>query len=107
MNTDWKAVVSHEFGHAIDDLLSRTYCASGMLNRYKPKWVSADLRPKVMKACGLKVSDARKEVSGYATKDHFEWFAECFGEGMNSATPRKVAIEFMKQLTEIIRKVVK
>lgn len=107
VNTDWKAVVSHEFGHAIDDLLSRTYCASGMLNRYKPKWVSADLRPKVMKACGLKVSDARKEVSGYATKDHFEWFAECFGEGMNSATPRKVATEFMKQLTEIIRKVVK
>lgn len=107
VGTDWKAVVSHEFGHAIDDLLSRTYCASGMLNRYKPKWVSADLRPKVMKACGLKVSDARKEVSGYATKDHFEWFAECFGEGMNSATPRKVATEFMKQLTEIIRKVVK
>ena len=107
VNTDWKAVVSHEFGHAIDDLLSRTYCASGMLNRYKPKWVSADLRPKVMKACGLKVSDARKEVSGYATKDHFEWFAECFGEGMNSATPRKVATEFMKQLTEIIRRVVK
>jgi SPP1 gp7 family putative phage head morphogenesis protein len=107
VGTDWKAVVSHEFGHAIDDLLSRTYCASGMLNRYKPKWVSADLRPKVMKACGLKVSDARKEVSGYATKDHFEWFAECFGEGMNSATPRKVATEFMKQLTEIIRRVVK
>ena len=107
VGTDWKAVVSHEFGHAVDDLLSRTYCASGMLNRYKPKWVSADLRPKVMKACGLKVSDARKEVSGYATKDHFEWFAECFGEGMNSATPRKVATEFMKQLTEIIRRVVK
>ena len=107
VGTDWKAVVSHEFGHAIDDLLSRTYCASGMLNRYKPKWVSADLRPKVMKACGLKVSDARKEVSGYATKDHFEWFAECFGEAMNSPTPRKVATECLKQLTEIIKRVVK
>lgn len=105
--TDWKSIVSHEFGHAIDDLLSRTYAASGMLNPYKPKWVSADLRPKVMKACGLKISDTRKAVSGYATKDHYEWFAECFGEAMNSATPRPVAAELMKQLTEIIRKVVK
>ena len=106
-NTDWKSIVSHEFGHAVDDLLSRTYQAAGMLSRYKPKWVSADLRPKVMKACGLKVSDARKEVSGYATKDHFEWFAECFGEGMNSPTPRPVATELMKRLTEIIKTVVK
>jgi len=106
VGTDWKAVVSHEFGHAIDDLLSTTYHASGM-NGYKPKWVSADLRPKVMKACGLKVSDARTAVSGYATKNHYEWFAECFGEGMNSPTPRPVATELMKQLTEIIRRVVK
>ena len=105
--TDWKSIVSHEFGHAIDDYLTNTLQAAGMLNRWKPKYLSADLRPKVMKACGLKVSDARTAVSGYATKDHFEWFAECFGEAMNSASPRPVATECMKRLTEIIRKVVK
>ena len=105
--TDWKSIISHEFGHAIDDYLTNTLQAAGMLNRWKPKYLSADLRPKVMKACGLKVSDARTAVSGYATKDHFEWFAECFGEAMNSASPRPVATECMKRLTEIIRKVVK
>ena len=106
--TDWKSVVSHEFGHAIDDLLSKTYLAAGTKNSWGvPKQVSAELRPKVMKACGLKVYQARSEVSEYACKDAYEWFAECFGEAMNSATPRKVATECMKQLTEIIKRVVK
>ena len=108
IGTDWKAIVTHEFGHAIDDLLTRTYVAAGTKNNWGvPKWVSADLRPKVMKACGLKVSDTRKEVSEYATKNADEWFAEAFCEGMASAAPRPVATELMKQLSEIIRRVVK
>ena len=100
-------IVSHEFGHAVDDYLTNTLQAAGMVSRYRPKWVSAKLRPEVMKACGLKVSDTRTAVSGYATKDHYEWFAECFGEGMNSSSPRPVSTELMKRLTDIIRKVVK
>lgn len=104
--TDWKSIVSHEFGHAIDDYLSNTLYAAGM-NSWRAKYISADLRPKVMRACGLKVHQAGSAVSGYATKDHYEWFAECFGEGMNSTAPRPVAAELMKRLTEIIRTVVK
>ena len=107
VGTDWKCIVSHEFGHAVDDYLTNTLQAAGMVSRYRPKWVSAKLRPEVMKACGLKVSDTRTAVSGYATKDHYEWFAECFGEGMNSSSPRPVSTELMKRLTDIIRKVVK
>ena len=108
LGTNWKAIVTHEFGHAVDDLLSTTYLAAGTKNSWGvPKWLSADLRPKVMKACGLKVSDARKAVSEYATKNAHEWFAEAFCEGMASANPRPVATELMKRLTEIIRKVVK
>lgn len=116
--TDWKSIISHEFGHAIDDYLTNIVHASGMIKPKvpksyigyipeTPKWVSADLRPKVMKACGLKVTDAETAVSGYASKDHWEWFAECFAEGMNSASPRPAATELMKQVTEIIKKVVK
>ena len=106
--TDWKSIVTHEYGHAIDDLLTSTYRAAGLKNAWGvPKSVSADLRPKVMKACGLKVSDARKEVSQYGAKNPQEWFAEAFCEGMRSANPRPVATELMKRLTEIIRKVVK
>ena len=61
------------------------------------------LRPKVMKAAGFKVSDTYSQVSGYATKDAQEWFAECFAEYMCSDNPRKVASEFGRQLKEILK----
>lgn len=101
--TDWTAIVTHEFGHAIDDYLTNTLCVAGMKNSWSPKYVSAALRPKVMKACGLKVADSYSEVSGYASKDHFEWFAECFAEYMKSETPRKVATELGKELEKIMK----
>lgn len=106
VGTTYKSIVVHEFGHAVDDYLTNTLQASGMLSAWKPKWVSADLRPKVMKSCGKKVSDVRTEVSGYATKDHYEWFAECFAEYLDSPTPRAVASEFGKQLEVILKGVV-
>ena len=102
-NTTYRSIVTHELGHAVDDYLTNVQRAAGMVNHWKPKWVSADLRPKVMRSCRMKVADAYTEVSGYATKDHFEWFAECFAEYMESPTPRKVATEFGKQL-EILMK---
>lgn len=106
VGTTYKSIVVHEFGHAVDDYLTNTLHTSGMLSAWKPKWVSADLRPKVMKSCGKKVSDVRTEVSGYATKDHYEWFAECFAEYLDSPTPRAVASEFGKQLEKILKGVV-
>lgn len=102
-NTTFRSVVTHEFGHAIDDFLSYTEHIVGMQTAWKPKIVSAYLRPKVMKACGLKVSDTKSAVSGYATKDAQEWFAECFCEWMDSPNPRPVAAEFGRQLTELLK----
>ena len=99
--TDWKSIVTHELGHALDGYLSNLGIA-GKKNSWMTKDVSALLRPKVMKACGLKVADAGREVSYYATKNNREWFAECFAEAIKSGNPRKVAIEFMKQLTKLI-----
>lgn len=103
--TTWESIVTHELGHAIDDYLTNTLYLAGMKNSIQPKIVSADMRPKVMRACKLKVSTVAKEVSGYATKDHLEWFAECFSEYMDSETPRKVASEFGKQFEELMKKV--
>ena len=97
------SIVMHELGHAIDDYLTYTEIAAGALTAWKPKIVSSDLRPKVMKACGLKISDIQKEVSGYATKDAQEWFAECFAEYMLADEPRTVAKEFGKQLEEYLK----
>lgn len=104
--TQWNSIVTHEIGHAVDDYLSNTLHLAGF-NGWKPKYVSAYLRPKVMKACGLKISDTRTAVSGYATQDSKEWFAECFCEWMDSETPRPVAAEFGKQLTELMKGLVK
>ena len=101
-NTTFRSVVTHEFGHAVDDFLSHTEHLVGMQG-WKPKTVSAYLRPRVMKACGLKVSDARSAVSGYATQDAQEWFAECFCEWLDSPNPRPVAAEFGRQLTELMK----
>lgn len=97
-----ESVVMHELGHAIDDYLTYTCFAAGVKG-WKPKIVSADLRPKVMRACGLKISDIRTEVSGYATKDAQEWFAECFAEYMLSKTPRAVAVKFGEMLEELLK----
>ena len=101
--TTYASIVMHELGHAIDDYLTNTLQLAGMKNSWQPKWVSAYLRPKVMKACGMKVSDVGTEVSGYATKDHYEWLAECFCEFMDSDNPRKVAAEFGKQFDELMK----
>ena len=99
--TDWKSIVTHEIGHALDGYLTGLG-VTGKANLWTNKDVSAYLRPKVMRSCGLKVSDAGREVSQYATKNAHEWFAECFAEAMKSANPRKVATEFKKQLDELI-----
>lgn len=96
-------ILTHELGHAVDDYLTNTLYAAGMKNRFQPKWVSAELRPKVMRACGLKVADARTEVSGYATKNHYEWFAECFCEYLESDNPRPVAAKFGEYLEELLK----
>lgn len=100
--TTYGSIVTHELGHAVDDYLSVIHQLAG-LNGWRAKKVSAYLRPKVMKACGLKVADTRTAVSGYATQDAQEWFAECFCEWMDSENPRPVAVEFGKQLLELMK----
>lgn len=54
---------------------------------------------------GLWVESFRHQNSGdgYATQDAQEWFAECFCEWMDSENPRPVAVEFGKQLLELMK----
>ncbi|MDY3011986.1 MAG: minor capsid protein, partial [Clostridiales Family XIII bacterium] len=99
--TNGNDIVMHELGHAIDDYLTNIE----LLNGWQAKTVSSMLRPKVMQACELKISDIKTEVSGYATKDAAEWFAECFAEWMCSDHVRTVAAEFGKQLEELMKEV--
>lgn len=99
------SIVTHELGHAIDDYLSYVMHMGGSASKGKVKTVSAMLRPKVMRACGLTNYDINVEVSGYATKNAQEWFGECFAEYMCSENPRKVATEFGRQLEELLKEV--
>ncbi len=102
-NTTFGSIVTHELGHAVDDYLSVVEQLAGMKNTWQAKKVSAYLRPRVMKACGMKIADIQREVSGYATQDAQEWFAECFCEWMDSPRPRPVAAEFGRQLMELMK----
>lgn len=97
------SVVVHELGHALDDYLTNIHRLYGTVNGKKPKYVSAALRSKVMKACGLNVSDIKSAVSGYATESAFEWFAECFCEYLTSENPRPVATELGRQIEELMK----
>lgn len=100
-------IVLHEFGHAVDDLLSYSYKMAGTTPAGKVKRVSAYLRPKVMKACGLSVSytDIKENVSEYATEKSAEWFAECFCEyTLRGEDARPVAKELGRQLEEMMAK---
>ena len=105
--TDWTAILTHEFGHAIDDYLSFGLKLAGEKSG-KVKRMSSVMRTKVLKKVGLKTGDIRsieQQVSEYATKNAAEFFAECFAEYMKSENPRQVATEFGKQLEEILKEI--
>ena len=105
--TDWTAILTHEFGHAIDDYLSFGLKLASEKSG-KVKRMSSVMRTKVLKKVGLKTGDIRsieQQVSGYATKNAAEFFAECFAEYMKSENPRQVATEFGKQLEEILKEI--
>ena len=105
--TDWTAILTHEFGHAIDDYLSFGLKLAGEKSG-KVKRMSTVMRTKVLKKVGLKTGDTRsieQQVSEYATKNAAEFFAECFAEYMKSENPRQVATEFGKQLEEILKEI--
>jgi len=104
--TDWKAIVTHELGHALDGYMTYGNVYGGYVN-WSWKYASAKLRPEIMKKCGLKINDTFSHVSGYATHDAQEWFAECFAEYMESDNPRPVAKALGERIEEILKGVVK
>ena len=103
--TDYRSIVTHEIGHAIDGLLSRKGVNGATLYdtyRQKANPISKQMRSSVNKDAKTLIKDTDKNVSRYATKNHFEWFAESFAEYMTSPAPRPVATEFGKQLNKIM-----
>ena len=104
--TDWQAIITHEIGHAIDGFISQKLDVGG--RSFYRDWHqnSAMLQKKVADKLNIAPTRDRisKEVSRYGASNTAEWFAEAFAEGMRSSTPRRMAVELMKELDEIMRR---
>lgn len=121
--TTAESVVTHEVGHAIDGLLAREGVLGGVTSSGEYRYASSSMRSKIMKRAAKLDPDlqdllnyswdpkygmeraVRRYVSGYATKNPQEWFAECFAEYITSANPRVVATEFGKELERLVKKI--
>lgn len=102
LETNVYSVLSHELAHAMDDYLTNTLNIT-QRGKNGANYVSNKLRPKVLRACGKKKSEIADEVSGYATENAHEWFAECIAEFVNSPNPRPMAMEVGKRAIELLR----
>ena len=108
-----RASVTHEMGHKMSNWLHRVVYGGdfpykekryGMVKRldYYTN-VEVEIQNKVLRALKLKKADIGKEVSSYAATSPAEFFAECFCESMCSSKPRRVAVEFKKQLDSFMK----
>lgn len=102
-NTDYRAVITHELGHALDGYLTGL-ALTGYEKNDKKMQVSKYLKQQAMKQLKLKAKDVREELSGYAQRNAAEWFAECFAEYYDSPTPRLMCKECMYQLRVLLKK---
>lgn len=118
--TTAESIVTHEIGHAIDGLLARESVLGGITASGEYRYASSSMKTTIMKRVAKidekiaadmafdktwKTSSAvRNSVSGYASKNPQEWFAECFAEYITSANPRVVATEFGKELERLVDK---
>lgn len=104
--TDWKSIITHEIGHAIDGFLSRNGYGT-ITNSYNIKNASVEMRRKVLKELKLTKKNISSEVSRYASKNDAEFFAECFAEYFDSDNPRPVAKKFGEIIEEWMKGTVK
>jgi hypothetical protein len=100
------SIVTHEIGHAIDgyltnNLMGITIDETFKTTKGKAYLTSSNLRKSVLKNLKLKLADVRSELSGYATNNDREFFAEAFAEYFDSENPRPIAAELGKQLEEL------
>ena len=102
--TNGTSVITHEIGHALDGYLSQRGVNGARLSSTDANAFSGILRRSVLKSLKMTKASVRTELSRYAEKNAYEWFAECFAEAMTSANPRPMAKEMMRQLDEILKK---
>lgn len=106
VGTDWPSIITHEIGHAVDGYITQKLRASDRSIYWDWYKNSAELQEKIANKFAFKPTKDRisREVSRYGATNTVEWFAESFAEGMRSSSPRRMAIELMKELDEMMRR---
>lgn len=113
VGTDYKSVVVHEMGHAIDHYVTRRidgpWGTMGGDTTTATKIWNADIKKMQKKSEDGKVTGKmiRENLSGYASKRPAEYLAEGFAEFMCSPNPRPTAKSIGKRITNAIDKAAK
>lgn len=104
------SVITHEIGHALDwhvsaQVLGRREVYWGGERISSRKW-NNDIAAGRRKGEPLTNISIRDNLSLYGSKNHAEYFAEGFAEGIHSPTPRKTATSIMKHLDTYVKKAI-
>lgn len=119
VGTDYRSIIVHELGHALDGYMTKKKLCGAYFNGYGVVRSSQDIQKQVLAKLGyvipsradlkaqgytyqqindIIIQDKKdfiaKHVSGYAAENEREFFAECFAEYVMSDKPRKAATIF-------------
>lgn len=81
-----RIIVVHEYGHVIDEFLTKNNAASSTVKNFSD-YIFSD----VCKMDGKSPDEIKSLLSRYANNDHAEFFAEAIAEALTSPHPRKTA----------------
>ena len=101
----YKQIYAHEFGHFINDLISRDDEKLFTPELLAKEWKKETIKEykKITKE-KIKVSDIGKLLSDYAMDDNCEMFAEAFAEYYTSSKPRQFASLIGEKIEKALEK---
>lgn len=131
IGTDYKSVIVHELGHALDGYLTKCGLCGGSVSKYGVVRSASEIQHQVLDRLGwfkevTRIKDdahikglsyretsdeilkTRKEfiknhISEYAAENEKEFFAECFAEYLMSDNPREAANIFGEIIENVLK----
>lgn len=131
IGTDYKSIIVHELGHALDGYLTKCGLCGGSVSKYGVVRSASEIQHQVLDRLGwfkevTRIKDnahikglsyretsdeilkARKEfiknhISEYAAENEKEFFAECFAEYLMSDNPREAANIFGEIIENVLK----
>lgn len=104
---DYRGIIVHEFGHAVDDVMSGKALESSLLFSDYLTDQAGFKRSQVTYYADTVLQYVKENVSRYGSVSMQECFAECFNEYICSANPRKMATWYGERIDEFFWKAAK